>query len=358
MAINSAKHIILQILIWSIGWLLILLVLSNGGELDSRFWHRALLMVIGASIVVFINLKWLLPNFYFQKRKVLYFLFSAALLMVVVWGVHSDLLPWNQQKRQEIVLLEEENTSAFLEKTNSQEFNNNFRWLIRNLPPLFISLLGSSFVSFSRFASKKEKALIQLEKSNLETEIKFLKSQINPHFLFNTLHNIYGLTIIQSERASEQLLKLSDILRYMLYDSNVEKVPLQREIVYLKNYIELIQLKDSRGMDISFELGEVNEHLKVSPLLFIPFVENAFKHSQIEDLKNGYVRISLITVNNKLIFEIKNSKPQRKYSKDGVGGIGLKNIRQRLKLLYPEKHHLDIEETESVFNVYLELNCS
>lgn len=358
MKINSVQHIIIQILIWGVGWLFILLILSNGGELDARFWHRAILMVTGASIVVFINLKWLLPNLYFQKKRALYFLSSAAILIVVVWGVHSDLLPWNQKERQGIERFTEKTTSALLEKPNNPKVNSSFRWLIRNLPPLFISLLGSSLVSFSRFAGEKEKAVIQLEKAKLETEIKFLKSQINPHFLFNSLHNIYGLTIIQSDRASGQLLKLSNILRYMLYDSNEEKVPLQREVEYLKNYIELAQLKDSRGMDVSFDLGEWNECLSVSPLLFIPFVENAFKHSQIEDLKNGYIHIRLNTWGNRLIFEVDNSKPQKEYSKDKVGGIGLKNIQQRLKLLYPEKHHLHIEETETAFKVYLELNCS
>ena len=111
-------------------------------------------------------------------------------------------------------------------------------------------------------------------------------------------------------------------------------------------------------MDIRFDLEEGNERLKVSPLLFIPFVENAFKHSQIEDLKNGYIHISLHTQGNRLIFKVDNSKPQQAYSKDKVGGIGLQNIQQRLMLLYPEKHHLAIEETDASFKVHLELNCS
>ena len=147
-------------------------------------------------------------------------------------------------------------------------------------------------------------------------------------------------------------------IRYMLYDSNEEKVPLQREVEYLESYIELAQLKDSRGMDIRFDLGEWNEDLKVSPLLFIPFVENAFKHSQIEDLKNGFIHIRLNSRENKLIFEVDNSKPKNAYEKDKVGGIGLRNIQQRLTLLYPEKHYLHIEETNTTFNVHLELNCS
>ena len=267
---NSAKHIIFQILIWGIGWLFILLILSNGGELNARFWHRAILMAVGASIVVFVNLKWLLPNLYFKKKRALYFFSAAVLLIVTVWGVHSDLLPWNQKERQRVERLRENASSNTKEKINNQIVSSNFRWLIRNLPPLFISLLGSALVSFSRVANEKEKAIIQLEKAKLETEIKFLKSQINPHFLFNTLHNIYALTIIQSEQASEQLLKLSNILRYMLYDSNKEQVRLQREIDYLNNYLELMQLKESRGMDVRFDLEISDENLTIAPLLFIP----------------------------------------------------------------------------------------
>ncbi len=358
MKIDSAKHIINQILIWGVGWLFILLILNNGSEFDANFLRRAILVVVGASIVVFINLKWLLPNLYFQKKRVLYFLSTATILMLVVWGMHADNLPWNQKERPGIERFKEKSASALLEETYEQNDNSSYRWLMRNIPPLVISLLGSSLVSLSRLANEKEKALIQLEKAKLETEIKFLKSQINPHFLFNALHNIYGLTIIQPDRASEQLVKLSDILRYMLYDSNAEKVPLQREVEYLKNYIELAQLKDSRGMDITFAIGEGYEGLKVAPLLFIPFVENAFKHSQIEDLQNGYIHISLNTQGNSLIFEVDNSKPQVEYSKDKIGGIGLKNIQQRLKLLYPEKNDLHIEETEANFKIQLELNCA
>jgi len=358
MKIDSVKNILLQIFIWGVGWLFILLIL-NGEELsDAHFWRRSILMVLGASAVVFINVKWLLPDLYFQKRRLLYFLSTAAILMAVVWGMHSDLLPWNQKEKPRIERLKAKTTEAAFENTYDQEGDIGFRWLIRNLPPLLISLLGSSLVSFSRFASGKEKALIQLEKAKLETELKFLKSQINPHFLFNSLHNIYGLTVIQSDRASEQLLKLSDILRYMLYDSNEEKVLLQREVEYLKNYIELAQLKDSRGMDISFNIGEGYQNLRISPLLFITFVENAFKHSQVEDLKNGYIHLSLNTEGNKLVFKVANSKPQIEYSKDKIGGIGLKNIQQRLMLLYPDKHCLDIEETAATFKVHLELDCS
>lgn len=241
-------------------------------------------------------------------------------------------------------------------KRNSVDIN--LRWLIRNLPVLFIGLLGSSLISINQYVHEKEKETAQLVKSQLETELKFLKSQINPHFLFNSLHNIYASTVIKSDVASEQLLKLSDILRYMLYDSNEESVSLSRKITYLKNYLDLAQLKDSNGLDVRFVVKGDDKGVNVAPLLFVPFVENAFKHSQVEDLKNGFIHIRLEIISSALVFEVVNSKPKINYNKDKIGGIGLKNIQQRLKLLYLNKYKLVIKDDETTYKVHLELNCS
>lgn len=347
-----------QTLIWGIGWLIILLVSSKTGELDTNFWKRAIILVFGTSIIVFVNLKWLLPYLYLQKKKASYYLFVAVMLTIVVWGQHSDIFPWNYKFKSDTGKIERNASAEHREEIRRQNNDYNFYWLFRNLPPLIISLLGSSFISFSAYIREKEKAVINLEKVNLETELKFLKSQINPHFLFNTLHNIYALTVLQPENASEKLLKLSNILRYMLYDSNVDQVSLNREIEYLRDYLDLVLLKDSRDMDINFESNVRAEEIEVAPLIFIPLVENAFKHSQFEDLEKGYIHISLSTWRKSIIFIVKNSKPERAYTKDKIGGIGLKNIRQRLNLIYYEKYKLDIEEKEDCFKVILEINCS
>ena len=224
MEISSTKNIVFQTALWGLGWLFMLLILSETGKLDSDFWKRAILLVTGTCVIVVVNLKWLLPNFYLQKKKVSYYLFTASILTVVVWSQHSDYLPWNRKVRPEIEWINERPADESREIIKRQYNDNNLYWFFRNLPPLLISLLGSSFISISRYAREKEKTVIRLEKVNLETELKFLKSQINPHFLFNTLHNIYGLTVLRPDKASEKLLKLSNILRYMLYDSNEDRV--------------------------------------------------------------------------------------------------------------------------------------
>ncbi|MEN2282157.1 histidine kinase [Algoriphagus sp. SE2] len=342
---SSWPIIIQQILIWGFGWLLILIILNSGAGFDSRFWTKAILIVLGSSVVVLINLKILLPRLYFQKRRGAYYISAIALLFMIVWSIHSDALSWKKQvqKREQI------------ENYGDSATDSQFRWLIRNLPPLFISLLGSSIVAIGAFAREKERESVMLEKSKLQAELKFLKTQINPHFLFNSLHNIYALTIIQSDLASEHLLKLSELLRYMLYESNEELVPLEREINYVENYLNLAQLKDSRGMDIKFNKQLSGKQIEIAPLLFIPFVENAFKHSKIEDVQKGYIHLELSTSDKELHFEIENSNPKNVYQKDQVGGIGLNNIRQRLLLLYPESHNLKIEDSADAFKVQLNL---
>lgn len=217
-------------------------------------------------------------------------------------------------------------------------------------------IVGSTLIELTHFANKKEKVAISIEKEKLDTEMKFLKSQINPHFLFNVLNNIYALTVIKSDKAPDNLMRLSEMLRYMLYDSNDGKVSLQKEIDYLENYISLASLKDSRGLNIKVDLDKSQADLKIAPLLFIPFVENTFKHSKIEDLKNGFINISLETSHKQLEFSIENSIPNVVFKKDKLGGIGLPNTKQRLKLLYPHKHLLNITESDNIYSVFLKLD--
>ncbi|MFY0686243.1 MAG: histidine kinase [Cyclobacteriaceae bacterium] len=349
MRIKSYQQTI-QAFIWSGVWLIILLILNKENVFGGRFWLQTFLTVTGIFLVVFVNLKWLLPEIFFKRSKKLYVALSMLLLIAVVWGIHSDILPWNQK--------EDRVETIYDNADNRRQEVDNLRWLLRNLPPLFICLLGSSFMATSSYARKKEKEAMLQERSKLETELKFLKSQINPHFLFNTLHNIYTLTVLQSEEAPKQLLKLSDLLRYMIYDSNEESVPLKREIEYLNNFLGLAQLKDSQSMNISFDLELDDPDIAIAPLIFIPFVENAFKHSQFEDLDKGYIHITIKSSRHIVSLSVENSVPKNEFKKDVVGGIGLANVKQRLNLIYPAKHKLEINDNETTFGIKLELNCS
>ncbi len=198
-----------------------------------------------------------------------------------------------------------------------------------------------------------EKIKSRLENEKLISELAFLKSQINPHFLFNSLNNIYSLAYQKSGRTSEAILKLSEIMRYMLYESNENKVALSEEIRYLKNYIELQSLRFKDQVFIDFEIkGDVLDQT-ISPLILIPFVENAFKHGVATDPEHPIV-IEMSVVSGKLFFHVTNRKSH--HNKDKTGGIGLQNVKRRLDLIYRDQFRFNIEDDTEVYNCELYLN--
>lgn len=206
------------------------------------------------------------------------------------------------------------------------------------------------FIEFSWTQQRKQE---ELEKQNLEAELKLLKNQVNPHFLFNTLNNIYSLAYTNSKETAPMVLKLSELMRYMLYESDDKQVPLEKEIEYLKNYIELHKLKKSNGAgNIQFTVDGDIKDKQIAPMLFIPFFENAFKHGNI-DKQAGYLKSELSVDGEAIIFNIKNSVGN--LQKDENGGIGLENVKKRLKLLYPQKHQLEIVEQKDTFEVTLKI---
>lgn len=342
--------ILWQVLLWTFAWLLISFFLTDGLENFSRFVTIATRSAIGIPIVVTLNMALLLPHLYFRKKYFAFILAGLAILMAVTVLIHGDFWPWADWLKGP-----SSPERPRVEHPDRNPSFNGFRWL-GFMIPFLVSFLGSTLIQIARFADQKEKEAIQSEKEKLETELKFLKSQVNPHFLFNALNNIYTLSVVESKRTPDSIMELSEILRYMVYDADADQVPLKHEIQYIKNFVSLKQLKDSRGMDIQLDLDTAGQDLMIAPLLFIPFVENAFKHSKIEDLKHGFIRITLKTRDRKVDFHVENSLPENEYTKDQVGGVGLENTAKRLALLYPgDRHHLQIEETDQRFSVHLSL---
>lgn len=218
----------------------------------------------------------------------------------------------------------------------------------------FTYILALAVEVFSHL-KKKEEETIKAKNVNLQNELELLKSQINPHFLFNSLNNIYTLAGIDTNKTQKSIINLSDMLRYVLYECNQDTVPISKEIEYIENYLRLFALKSSQDYPISNEFNITNNSIPVAPMLFIPFVENAIKHSNIDDRNNSFINIKMNADSNSINFEIENSKPQNEMIKDNVGGIGLENVRKRLTILYPEKHDLRVVETDSSFKVKLHL---
>lgn len=209
------------------------------------------------------------------------------------------------------------------------------------------------YITISWIETQKLKSELINEKQS--SELALLRSQLNPHFLFNTLNNIYSLVYKKSDDAPEAVMKLSSIMRYTLYDSNTDKVLLEKEIEFLKSFIELQLLRLKTDNFVEFNIKGNPEGITIPPMLFISFVENAFKHGNKKVESPGII-INLILDAHKINLEVTNyCKVPNMENTDIVGGIGLQNIKRRLELLYKEKHNLEILQHDNLFTVKLEI---
>lgn len=321
---------------WTVFFLV--LVLLDLRNLD--FWTNIfsnLTMILFFAAIVYINILYLIPEYLFTQKTLLYILFLLVGI-VLITPVYISL---------RIIIFRDYPTLA------SQYYYNIASIVLLEIFVAVISLLYAIVADWL----KKRVEISELYTTNIETELNFLKTQINPHFLFNTLNSIYALTLKKSDEAPELILRLSEIMRYMLYDCNEDVVPLDQEISYLKNYLELEKFRKGKNNQITFEVEGDPEGKVIAPLLLITFVENAFKHG-VNNTEKGYVRIHFHILEDRLYFDIENSvSPQihllRLEKKDG--GIGLENARRRLELLYPGKSSLNIQKQIDSFRVRVEI---
>ena len=208
-------------------------------------------------------------------------------------------------------------------------------------------------------AQQHQKRIAQLEKEKAEAELKALKTQVDPHFLFNTLNNLYSFALEGSPQVPEAILRLAGCMRYMLYDCNAGLVPLEKELDYIRNYLELQRLRLGANAQVEMKLEGSPEKIDVPPLLFIPFVENAFKHGLKGDGQGPFVKMLFRISEAIIFFNIENdTAPPDEHLPGKQGGIGLDNVKKRLKLLFPNHHELIIYEDEKVFSVTLRINNS
>lgn len=202
----------------------------------------------------------------------------------------------------------------------------------------------------------------QLEKEKLETELKFLRSQFNPHFLFNTINSVFFLIDNNPVMASETLAKFSNLLRYQLYECNATSIPLNREIEYLESFVELEEIRLNKNFDINIDFPKQNNgDLMISPFILMPFVENAFKHVSHHHDKTNWIKIEISVSAKLLTFKVSNSTSdvfKSVKSPEEYSGIGLQNVTRRLELLYPQKYQLTIEELPKSYSTKLQLELS
>lgn len=335
------RNILKHVAFW-IGYLILLNSVYAGIGINfGLIFLRNFITAIFHIFIVYSNLIYLIPKFY-EKRR--YYAYYAAILLTI--GIIVPLR----------VLVDE-----WLWK-DAPAIPTEF-YTLPHFGNIIISTIVMLFVSTAWRAAeqhyKNEQLKQELKNYRLEAQLKFLRTQINPHFLFNALNNIYALALTNSKQTSDAIMQLSGMMRYMVEASNAEQVPLSKEIQYLKNFIEIQQLKKSYRQHIEFDVEGVIEGHFIEPLIFIPLVENSFKHGNIEQVKNAWVKIYLKTNPQYLEFTIINtinppdSQPSTlpKYS----SGIGLDNVKQRLQLHYPNQHEFHLIQSDKVFTVYVKI---
>ncbi len=235
----------------------------------------------------------------------------------------------------------------------SERFTINMVWSTLSLV-LFVAMLRFVEDWFELEAKKKE-----IENEKLIAELRFLKAQINPHFLFNTLNNLYSLAFINSPNTTVVIDKLSQMMRYMIYDSNHPKVSLNKEVEYMQNYISLEKLRLNNEVPISFKIIGNTEGVQIVPLILITFLENAFKHGISNNAKDAWINITLELSGKACVYTVENSKLSAQDEKTKEkSGIGLQNVQRRLELSYPNQFDLEVEDDNNHYLVQLNLDLT
>ncbi len=340
MAMIRIKEVYVHIIVWlCFVSFPVALSFSQFGEIHLEFLPR----IVVTPVLTYANYLFLVPMLLLRKRLWQYILSSAVLLVVfnVVVNTYFSTGPINR-------------ISEFTGVTNLLPLKRMSEAMLA-IASFSFFLLGG-VMGLTKDFYRREKLNRLKEVSRKETELQFLRAQLNPHFLFNSLNSIYSLVRDKSSEAPHAVITLSELMRYMLYEAKKELVPLVKEIEYIRNFtqLQILRLSDSKNVKIRIS-GDYEDSL-VAPLLLIPFVENAFKYGT--DFKgNTYVDISLKIVSGSLFFKVVNKVGA--YKKDMENsGIGLENIKSRLQMLYPNEHVLNIKKTQGNYEVNLELQLS
>jgi two-component system LytT family sensor kinase len=336
-----------EIILNSIFWLMIIAIISTGFAMNATKLNWFELCVefgfyglINVSLY-FINYFILIPNFIQRKQKSWLYLFSILSLIAVtvvlklgIAVIYSDIILEYGPPKNRI----------------TKSYN------VYMLQALFMSgffIVISSLLKFAADWFSNERIQRKLESEKKDMELQFLKSQLNPHFLFNSLNNIYSLAYQKSEKTADAILKLSEIMRYMIYESNDSWVDLNKEVEYVTSFVELQKLRFKDGAAVNINItGEIDGQ-KIVPLILISFVENAFKHGVANDPKDP-IKINIIANQKILHFSVSNKKS--KTNKDAMGGVGLNNVERRLQLLYPERYKLNIVNSATHYTTELMLD--
>lgn len=368
--LSKAEHLLIAV-IWIIVFILPVLIIGYSGRND---WERVFAIwkrLIPFLILFVLNHYLLVPFLLFGKSKVSYFLVSTILVLLL--SANEFFKP-----KPQISVMQKQGRELGFERNdrhhppsfrrrealpNNKFPQENLKRIPANHPPghwppfisvFLVSVLVLGFdtglIATLKW-NEKEKQVIKLKSENVFNQLAFLRNQISPHFFMNTLNNIHSLIDFDSIAAKESVIKLSKLMRYLLYESNDDKVFIEKEFEFIKSYVSLMQLRYSEKVDIKLVFPETYPQKKVAPMIFTSLIENAFKHG-VSYKNASFIHINFVSTNNRVLCEISNSKyPSNE--KNEFSGVGTENTRKRLDLIYGMNYQMDVIELETVYTVNL-----
>jgi len=325
------------------------LPLTFSTSLPIEFWFKQSCMFIFWVSTFYLTLLILIPNLLYRRRAVL---FAFIIFFILCFSFFL-----NHQLDSLI------NLPLLIEKYSPTHERNRSYNPVGDLSIVLITMVIVGIAIIIAVTKKvqndqlKDKAL---ENQKISTELSFLKSQINPHFFFNVLHTIYGLTERAPEKAKDSIYTLSHMMRYVLYETKNDNTTLEKELLFIDNYNKLMQLRLPENTQIIFDKPSAGTDIEIAPMLFLPFIENAYKHG-ISTIYPSYIYIGISLMGNSLLLEVRNSNFNEKANDmEESNGIGLNNTRRRLNLLYPDRHSLKITDNKNLkeFTIQLKLFLS
>jgi two-component system sensor histidine kinase AlgZ len=342
---RTAQHVVF--------WVFVFLVFTLMYSVKSTLWisfHNNL-FYIPLHMCYFYLLAYVLLPRYLYVGKYARFAFSLLLLMftMVICSRLVDIFIASPYIISQVPTVEQEFVDLVYKRTFLQKIADEV---------LFMNALKMMhFIIWAALGIKLFRMWYERKQAALHAELNALKGQIHPHFLFNTLNNLYALTLTNSSKASQVVLGLSDMLRYMLYECNTDQVSLQKEVLMLQQYVSLEKLRYEDRIDLNFTISGDLENKQIAPLIMLTFIENAFKHGASNTVNDAWVNINLHAEGNRLKLKVSNNKPETAAPDADAnhGHIGLQNVQKRLELLYPSAHQLKILDDDDAFLVVLDL---
>ena len=343
-------NVFIHMTVWLIVFGLPLFLTDRGQGVNwSHFWRQASVMT-AFMVVFYVNYLYLIDKFLYKQKTTTYIFINLLLIIVV-----GSLMYYAQDY---IISL---NLEGRTRRYRRRYQKTQYVFILRNIFSLALIVGVSVGIKMSARWAKVEGERKELEKAKTEAELKNLKSQINPHFLLNTLNNIYALIEFNPSKAQTAVEELSKLLRHLLYDNNETYVPLQKEVEFIKNYIELMRIRLSKNVKLTTNIEVLpGSPTRIAPLIFISLIENAFKHG-VSGNKDSFIDIQLKeTTNGEIEFICKNSAFPKTESDKSGSGIGLNQVKRRLELLYPGQHswtqRMDQDNDKSVFTSHITIN--